>query len=310
MGNVIHSRILVLGIDGSGKTTFLNKFEKPDEDVPTQPTDAYVVRDVKVKGVKLNVWDVAGKDSTRSLWKHYYGEGSTNAIIWVIDSTVSDERLDENKLWLSQALMAPNLSGTLSRHLSPWFNAAQQREAFSLHPFCAALSPFYFFSRLHDIFRTPFFSKVLLLIFHMFNYDLRLSKSCGIAGLFSAPQPITALQSGFSFAEPNSHSCINIPKQQFHHLCDPKSTSRRLNVFLHVAKKKKPNWLRPCFLPRLSNFTHSAHFISHVRNLNFHTICTYLSIVVGVLLFVLANKQDVDGARKPEDISKLLNLAN
>eukprot|EP01122_Echinamoeba_exundans_P015070 TRINITY_DN7004_c1_g1_i1.p1 TRINITY_DN7004_c1_g1~~TRINITY_DN7004_c1_g1_i1.p1 ORF type:complete len:180 (+),score=67.67 TRINITY_DN7004_c1_g1_i1:62-601(+) len=113
MGNVIHSRILVLGIDGSGKTTFLNKFEKPDEDVPTQPTDAYVVRDVKVKGVKLNVWDVAGKDSTRSLWKHYYGEGSTNAIIWVIDSTVSDERLEENKLWLSQALMAPNLSGVL-----------------------------------------------------------------------------------------------------------------------------------------------------------------------------------------------------
>lgn len=33
------------------------------------------------------------------------------------------------------------------------------------------------------------------------------------------------------------------------------------------------------------------------------------STLLGVLLFVLANKQDVDGARKPEEISKLLNLA-
>lgn len=107
------NRILVLGIDGAGKTSFLNKYENPGgAEIDVQPTDGFIVKDVKVKGVKLNVWDVAGKEATRSLWKHYYEQGHTDAIIWVVDSADSDERLEESRSALQGALLDPHLQGT------------------------------------------------------------------------------------------------------------------------------------------------------------------------------------------------------
>ena len=116
----IASRILLLGIDGAGKTSFLNKYENPGEaQEQVQPTDGFIVKDVKVKGVKLNVWDVAGKEATRSLWKHYYEQGHTDAIIWVVDSADSQERLEESRTALQGALLDPHLQGTLYFYV--WF---------------------------------------------------------------------------------------------------------------------------------------------------------------------------------------------
>lgn len=113
MGNSLHSRILVLGIDGAGKTTFINKIEHPNQNIAVTPTEAYKVHDIKIKGVKFNVWDVAGKESTRSLWKHYFQQGGTDAIIWVVDSASSDEKLAESQKCLSSAMMEPALSGVI-----------------------------------------------------------------------------------------------------------------------------------------------------------------------------------------------------
>jgi hypothetical protein len=111
-GHSTSSRILVLGIDGAGKTSFLNKYENPGgAEVDVQPTDGFIVKDVKVKGVKLNVWDVAGKEATRSLWKHYYEQGHTDAIIWVVDAADSEERLEESRNALQGALLDPHLQG-------------------------------------------------------------------------------------------------------------------------------------------------------------------------------------------------------
>jgi len=112
MGNRIVCRVLVLGIDGAGKTSFVNKIEDPDSSTPTTPTDAYKVRDIKFKGVKFNVWDVSGKKSTRSLWKHYYREGGTDAIIYVVDSS-DRERIKEAKQCLSSAMMDPAIANVL-----------------------------------------------------------------------------------------------------------------------------------------------------------------------------------------------------
>lgn len=128
------SRILVLGIDGAGKTSFLNKYENPGgAEVDVQPTDGFIVKDVKVKGVKLNVWDVAGKEATRSLWKHYYEQGHTDAIIWVVDSADSDERLEESRNALQGALLDPHLQGTyyFNFALSPPYIAPQGRHSLS-----------------------------------------------------------------------------------------------------------------------------------------------------------------------------------
>lgn len=117
-GSSIPSRILVLGIDSAGKTSFLNKFENPTVEVPVEPTEAYVIKDIKVKGIKFNVWDVAGKESTRSLWKHYYAEGKTDAIIWVVDSSCDQEKLEESFSCLQSAIMDPQLAGMYFDSLS------------------------------------------------------------------------------------------------------------------------------------------------------------------------------------------------
>ena len=48
----------------------------------------FVYEKIEHKNFKLSVWDVAGQDALRPLWKHYYQ--NTGAIIFVVDS--SDEK--------------------------------------------------------------------------------------------------------------------------------------------------------------------------------------------------------------------------
>eukprot|EP01128_Nolandella_sp_AFSM9_P008473 TRINITY_DN5189_c0_g1_i1.p1 TRINITY_DN5189_c0_g1~~TRINITY_DN5189_c0_g1_i1.p1 ORF type:complete len:182 (-),score=58.22 TRINITY_DN5189_c0_g1_i1:422-967(-) len=112
MGGSVQSRVLVLGLDNAGKTTFLNKAQFPKKDIDAQPTESYQVLDVKVKGVKLNVWDVSGKPTVRSLWASYYKEGGIDAIIWVIDSA-DTSRFEESKKVLQAQLRDPQLQGKM-----------------------------------------------------------------------------------------------------------------------------------------------------------------------------------------------------
>jgi len=112
MGGSTQSRILVLGLDGAGKTTFLNRVENPKKDVAAEPTESYTTHDVKLQGVKFNVWDVSGKPSVRSLWSSYYKQGSIDAIIWVLDSADKD-RLEETKKTLHAQMRDPELTGKM-----------------------------------------------------------------------------------------------------------------------------------------------------------------------------------------------------
>ena len=48
----------------------------------------FVYEKIEHKNFKLSVWDVAGQDALRPLWKHYYQ--NTKGIIFVVDS--SDEK--------------------------------------------------------------------------------------------------------------------------------------------------------------------------------------------------------------------------
>jgi len=76
-------RILMLGIDGAGKTTVLYKL-KMGEVITTVPTIGFNVETVQYRNIKFNVWDVGGQDRIRKLWRHYY-EG-TQGLIYVVDS--------------------------------------------------------------------------------------------------------------------------------------------------------------------------------------------------------------------------------
>jgi ADP-ribosylation factor protein 1 len=78
------SKILMLGLDGAGKTTILYKV-KLNEQIVSIPTIGFNVETVSpVKGVTFTVWDVGGQEKIRRLWKHYFQ--GTHGLIYIVDS--------------------------------------------------------------------------------------------------------------------------------------------------------------------------------------------------------------------------------
>ena len=78
------AKVLMLGLDSAGKTTILYHF-KLGLTVETIPTMGFVYETIQHKNFKMSVWDVAGQDNLRVLWKHYYQ--NTKAVIFVVDSS-------------------------------------------------------------------------------------------------------------------------------------------------------------------------------------------------------------------------------
>ncbi|CAD5126175.1 DgyrCDS14346 [Dimorphilus gyrociliatus] len=80
-------RILILGLDGAGKTTILYRLQV-GEVVTTIPTIGFNVETVTFKNLKFQVWDLGGQTSIRPYWRCYYS--NTDAIIYVVDSMDRD----------------------------------------------------------------------------------------------------------------------------------------------------------------------------------------------------------------------------
>ncbi|KAI8375493.1 ADP-ribosylation factor family-domain-containing protein [Blakeslea trispora] len=80
-------RILILGLDGAGKTTILYRLQI-GEVVSTIPTIGFNVETVTYKNIKFQVWDLGGQTSIRPYWRCYYS--NTDAIIYVVDSVDKD----------------------------------------------------------------------------------------------------------------------------------------------------------------------------------------------------------------------------
>jgi len=80
-------RILILGLDGAGKTTILYRLQV-GEVVTTIPTIGFNVETVTYKNLKFQVWDLGGQTSIRPYWRCYYS--NTDAIIYVVDSMDRD----------------------------------------------------------------------------------------------------------------------------------------------------------------------------------------------------------------------------
>jgi small GTP-binding protein len=99
-------RILMIGLDSSGKTTILYRL-RIGEVVTTSPTIGFNVEEVTYRSLKMVVWDVGGQDKLRPLWRHYY-QGS-HALVFVVDSSDA-ERLDEARDELHKALRDTTLA--------------------------------------------------------------------------------------------------------------------------------------------------------------------------------------------------------
>lgn len=83
-------RILILGLDGAGKTTILYRLQL-GEVVRTKPTIGFNVETLSYKNLKLNVWDLGGQTLIRPYWRCYYS--NTAAVIFVVDLT-DKERIE------------------------------------------------------------------------------------------------------------------------------------------------------------------------------------------------------------------------
>eukprot|EP00731_Ephydatia_muelleri_P005798 Em0003g46a len=102
-------RILILGLDGAGKTTILYRLQV-GEVVTTIPTIGFNVETVTYKNLKFQVWDLGGQTSIRPYWRCYYA--NTDAIIYVVDS-VDRERLSISKSELVSMLEEEELKTAL-----------------------------------------------------------------------------------------------------------------------------------------------------------------------------------------------------
>lgn len=65
------ARILVLGLDNSGKTTILKTLSE-EEIMHVMPTQGFNVKSLSQAGFKLTVWDVGGQKSIRPYWRNYF----------------------------------------------------------------------------------------------------------------------------------------------------------------------------------------------------------------------------------------------
>jgi len=99
-------RILMLGLDNSGKTTALKQLAGEDVDHIT-PTQGFNIKSVQHSGFKLNVWDIGGQKHIRPYWKNYYE--NTDAIVYMVDSSDrrrTDEAAEELQGLLEEELLS------------------------------------------------------------------------------------------------------------------------------------------------------------------------------------------------------------
>lgn len=95
-------RVLVLGLDNSGKTTVLNQLlHEPIDKI--QPTIGFQIKTLKLSNKVLQMWDIGGQKTLRPFWFNYFEK--TDYLIWVID--ILDNRLMES-LNLLQEIVREN----------------------------------------------------------------------------------------------------------------------------------------------------------------------------------------------------------
>ena len=79
-------RAIVVGLDGSGKTTIVYRLKHGKvENSNIIPTIGFNCECVEYKKMVFSMWDLGGSQDARSFWRMYYKD--TQAIIFVVDSS-------------------------------------------------------------------------------------------------------------------------------------------------------------------------------------------------------------------------------
>ena len=89
------AHVVLVGLDSSGKTTILFRL-KYGQYANTSPTVGFNCEKVRAAGTQWLMWDVGGAERVRPLWRPF--TRGTDALIFVVDSSCSGDRLDEARL--------------------------------------------------------------------------------------------------------------------------------------------------------------------------------------------------------------------
>ena len=84
-------KVLVLGLEGSGKTTLCDRL-KYNETYVRYPTIGFIVDNVSINKLQVTVWDFGGHSKIMKLWHNYFEH--TDLVVIVIDSTNSEQNDD------------------------------------------------------------------------------------------------------------------------------------------------------------------------------------------------------------------------
>ena len=136
-------KILILGLDNSGKSTLLKRFLGETDIDTVEPTVGFQIRtqhknistneakrdtlnernttlgkvpsDVAAlvsvsSDFRIHYWDIGGQSTIRHFWRHYYDEGS-DGFIWVLDGTDIARFQREGKELLKGILKESQLQG-------------------------------------------------------------------------------------------------------------------------------------------------------------------------------------------------------
>eukprot|EP01125_Pyxidicula_operculata_P006779 TRINITY_DN2327_c0_g1_i3.p1 TRINITY_DN2327_c0_g1~~TRINITY_DN2327_c0_g1_i3.p1 ORF type:complete len:248 (-),score=34.59 TRINITY_DN2327_c0_g1_i3:32-775(-) len=101
-------RMLMVGLDMSGKTTILYKLKLGG--TSTIPTIGFNNETIQYKNINFAIWDVGGQDRIRPLWRHYFQH--TQCLLFVVDSNDRD-RIDEAVLEFQKLLYEDELRDAL-----------------------------------------------------------------------------------------------------------------------------------------------------------------------------------------------------
>ncbi|KAK2953092.1 putative ADP-ribosylation factor K [Blattamonas nauphoetae] len=101
--------VLVLGLDGAGKSCIVEKLAKPTKgNIVQHRATNYQVTEFAQGKRTAALWDLNGGKEERNLWRHYYL--GTKGLIFVVDGTQRD-RFKEAKLALDSVIEDEELQG-------------------------------------------------------------------------------------------------------------------------------------------------------------------------------------------------------
>ncbi|PAV15182.1 P-loop containing nucleoside triphosphate hydrolase [Pyrrhoderma noxium] len=103
-----NAEVCVVGLQASGKTSFVNVLGSGQWTEDVIPTVAFNLRKVRKGNVTMRVWDVAGQPKFRSMWERYCK--GNDAIVFVVDSTDRDT-FDTARFELHSLLSSSQLQG-------------------------------------------------------------------------------------------------------------------------------------------------------------------------------------------------------